>query len=69
MQSVIAGTLNLSGVINSALFQTGQTMNVPTMKSWKDPQIYLSRTALGKSSLSHYDITDFVTRWLKKRLL
>ena len=61
MQSVNAGTLNLSGVNNSELFQTGQTMKVPTMESWKDPQIYLSRTALAKSSLSHNDITDFVT--------
>ena len=43
MQLVNAGTLNLSGVNNSTLFQTGQTMNVPAMESWKDPQIYLSR--------------------------
>ena len=58
---------------NRALFQTGQTisgsMNVPTMESWKDPQIYLSRTALGKSSLSHYDITDFVTGIIEEEVV
>ena len=45
MQLVNAGTLNLSGVNNSTLFQIGQTMNVPAMELWKDPQIYLSRIA------------------------
>ena len=44
-------------------------MNVPTMESWKDPQIYLSRTALGKSSLSHYDITDFVTGMVEGEII
>ncbi|MES9970253.1 MAG: hypothetical protein ABW092_09480, partial [Candidatus Thiodiazotropha sp.] len=28
--------------------------------SWKDPQIYLSAAASGKSAPTHYDITDFV---------
>ena len=58
-----AGTLNISGINNSAPFQTGQSVsiNVPTVESWRDPQVYLSRTALGKSPHSHYDITDFVT--------
>ena len=58
---------------NGALFQTGQaisgSMNVPTMESWKDPQIYLSRTAMGKSSLSHYDIADFVTGMVEEEVV
>ena len=69
MQSVNARTLNLSGVNNSALFQIGQTIIVPTMESWKDPQIYLSRTALGKSSLSQYDITYFVTGIVEEEII
>ena len=43
-QSVNAGTLNSSGMNNGALFQNGQStsgnMNVPTIESWKNPQIY-----------------------------
>ena len=72
-QSVNAGTLNSSGMNNGALFQNGQiisgNMNVPTIESWKDPQIYLSRAALGKSSPSHYDITDFVTGMVEEEVV
>ena len=72
-QSVNAGTLNSSGMNNGALFQNGQgisgNMNVPTIESWKDPQIYLSRAASGKSSPSHYDITDFVTGMVEEEVV
>ena len=54
-------------------FKNGQgisgNMNVPTIESWKDPQIYLSRAALGKSSPSQYDITDFVTGMVEEEVV
>ena len=70
-QSVNAGTLNISGINNSAPFQTGQSVsiNVPTVESWRDPQVYLSRIALGKSTHSYYDITDFVTGMVEEEVV
>ena len=73
-QSVNSGTLSFCGINNSAQFQTGQSfsnsdINVPPVESWKDPQIHLSRTALGKSSPSHYDITDFVTGMIEEEVV
>ena len=40
---------------------TGNVNSVPQTQSWKDPQIYLSSAANGKSASSHYDIVDFVS--------
>ena len=34
-----------------------------------DPQISFQITALGKSPLSHYDITDFVTRMVEEKVV
>ena len=42
---------------------------MPTIESWKDLQIYLSRTKLVKSSLFHYGITDFVTGMVEEGVI
>lgn len=51
--------------------QTGQLIqnNVPSVQSWRDPQIYLSRAANGKSPHSHYDITDFVAGSMEEEIV
>ena len=40
---------------------TGNVNSVPQTQLWKDPQIYLSLAANGKSASSRYDIVDFVS--------
>ena len=40
---------------------TGNVNSVPQTQSWKDPQIYLSSAANGKSASLHYDKVDFVS--------
>ena len=40
---------------------TGNVNSVPQTQSWKDPQIYLSSAANGKSASSHYHLVDFVS--------
>ena len=42
---------------------------MPTVEPWRDPQVYLSRTALGKSPHSHYDVTDFVTGMVEEEVV
>ena len=56
---------------NSVLSDNGQSLlgatpasnvnSAPQTQSWKDPQIYLSSAANGKSASLHYDIVDFVS--------
>ena len=55
-----AELLNLRNYVQ---LQTGYQGNNSVRVTWsgRDPQIYLSRAALGKSPHSHYDITDYVT--------
>ena len=51
-----------SGVLNEAPPLVGDVnlAQAPVTQSWKDPQIYLSSAATGKSAPSYYDIIDFV---------
>ena len=51
-----------SGVLNEAppLVGDANLAQAPVTQSWKDPQIYLSWAATGKSAPSYYDIIDFV---------
>ena len=37
--------------------------------SWKDPQIYLSSAANGKSASVHYDIVDFVDGGIEEEII
>lgn len=62
---------NLNNDILSGPIQTGQSVNknVPTVESWRDPQIYLARAAFGKSPPSHLDITDFVTGNVEEEII
>ena len=56
---------------NSVVSDNGQSLlgatpasnvnSAPQTQSWKDPQIYLSSAANGKSASLHYDIVDFVS--------
>ena len=41
----------------------------PQMQPWKDPQIYLSSAANGKSASSHYDIVDFVSGNVEEKII
>lgn len=50
-----------TSVVSGSPLTTGQSgPRAPESQSWKDPQIYLSSAANGKSTPSHYDIVDFV---------
>lgn len=41
----------------------------PSNHSWRDPQIYLSAAASGKSAPSFHDITDFVTGMVEEEII
>lgn len=44
-------------------------VNTPQTQSWKDPQIYLSSAANGKSAFTHYDIVDFVSGNVEEEII
>lgn len=63
--------INVNSSINSAgqsLLQNSLDSNGPSNQSWRDPQIYLSSAAAGKSVPSCYDITDFRSRKCGRRI-
>lgn len=55
-----AGSGSSTGVFSGAPLMSNVNLQTPVTQSWKDPQIYLSSAATGKSAPSHYDIVDFV---------
>lgn len=63
---------NANSSINSAgqcLLQNSLDSNGPSSQSWRDPQIYLSAAAVGKSVPSCYDITDFVAGNVEEEII
>lgn len=64
--------INVNSSINSAgqcLLQNSLSSNGPSSQSWRDPQIYLSAAAAGKSVPSCYDITDFVAGNVEEEII
>ena len=56
-----AGLPNFASV-GIALAGEGQGQVPPAAMGWHDPQVYLAAAAAGKSSVTHHDIADFVTK-------
>ena len=57
-----AGLPNFASV-EIALAGQGQGGLVPpAAMGWQDPQVYLAAAAADKSSVTHHDIADFVTK-------
>ena len=64
---------------NSVVSDNGQSLlgatpasnvnSAPQTQSWKDPQIYLSSAANGKSASLHYDIVDFVSGHVEEEII
>ena len=62
----------MNNPINSAgqcLLQSSLDSNGPSSQSWRDPQIYLSAAAAGKSVPFCYDITDFVAGNVEEEII
>ena len=55
----------IGGILSSdsrpGVTQTSTVTSSPQIQSYRDPQIYLSAAANGKSASTHYDIVDFVS--------
>lgn len=61
---------NSSSVVSGSVLSGGQNgPKVTEPQSWKDPQIYLSSAANGKSVSSHYDIVDFVGGGVEEEII
>ena len=60
---------NSSAVSSSPLTLDQTVSNTPQNMSWKDPKIYLSSAANGKSASVHYDIVDFVEGGMQEEII
>ena len=54
---------------NSASPSVGNNTSFSNQQSWKDPQIYLSAEAVGKSTPNYYEITDFVSGHVEEEVV
>ena len=58
-----------NGSSRSLLAGVANIAQIPVNHSWKDPQIYLSSAAKGKSASTHYDIVDFVSGGMEEEII
>ena len=61
--------LSDTGTCSQGVPPAGNVNTTPHTQSWKDPQIYLSSAANGKSASVHYDIVDFVSGNVEEEII
>ena len=59
---------SFSGQPSAGVNMTQTGSNVGLQPSWSDPQVHIT-TATGKSTLTHYDICDFVPHVLEEEMV